>query len=511
MRDVTHPSFEETLAAQLRRAPYLLASLLVHAAIGFVLASLMLLEREVPAIPVLTALAPPPPLIEDKKPEPDPPPVPVVDPEPVPVSTEADEADEVETPTDGDPDMQSEDPFEAMHKGLEVGFGGPPGGNHGGPAGKSRGGPGLPVEQALADALQWLAIHQDPAGFWDADEFMLRDRWPEQPPSDGKGNPAVDVGLTGLALLAFLGDGNTMSTGPHRDVVARAVTWLAGVQRDDGLYGEEVGNPTLYNHAIATLAMAEAYGLSGRSPALRGGVQRAVAALARARNPYGAWRYALEPNGDNDTSITGWAVFALKAAAEAGIPVDKGCFDGALAWLDSMTEAGTGRTGYAWGDGGGGPGSLPSRPTWASERFPAERSEALTAVALLCRIFLTDVAQVRRWEDHPQHALLARQARLILAKPPRWDLASGTNDFYYWYYATYAMNQWGGQAWKDWERALGQALLPAQRRENARDNFHGSWDPADPWGEDGGRVYSTAICALMLEVYYRYARVLGAR
>ena len=33
--------------------------------------------------------------------------------------------------------------------------------------------------------------------------------------------------------------------------------------------------------------------------------------------------------------------------------------------------------------------------------------------------------------------------------------------------------------------------------------FAGSWDPSGPWGRYGGRLYSTAISTLTLEVYYR--------
>ncbi len=505
-----HGSLEQVLAEQLRRAPYLLASLLVHVMIGFVLASLMLLQRKDDPAPVLLVqAAPPPPPIDKSEP-------PEVPPEPMPeeiqpeVSTQdLTEADPVATTDEGDPNERADSPFVGDGDSGVVGLGGNAGGNHGGPpGGRPRGAPAA-TEQALQDALTWLAIHQSREGYWDADEFMLEDRWREQPASTGKGNPVVDVGLTGLALLAFLGDGSTTNEGRHSETVARAVLWLRSVQRADGLFGDEVGNPTLYNQAIATLALAEAYRLGGRSPALRPHVEKAVRLLVSARNPYGAWRYALEPNGDNDTSITGWMIFALKSAQASGIPIDKSCFDGAAAWFDTMTDGGSGRTGYAWGDGGGGPGSLPSRPVHLMDKFPAGKSESLTAVTLLCRIFMSDAAQLRRWEDHPQHAQLARQVALLRAQPPRWD-ESGGLDLYYWYYATYALNQWGGAAWKEWERALGQALLPAQRRENPRDNFFGSWDPADAWGEDGGRVYSTALCALMLEVYYRYDKVLGA-
>jgi hypothetical protein len=174
-----------------------------------------------------------------------------------------------------------------------------------------------------------------------------------------------------------------------------------------------------------------------------------------------------------------------------------------------MTDPATGRTGYARSEDGGGRGSFPSRAIGRAERFPPEKSESLTAVAMLCRIFMTETVALKSREEHPRFAELSKQAELLQAKPPRWEGDVGGVDFYYWYYATYAMNQWGGAAWRNWEKALGKALVPTQRRSVLPDNFHGSWDPADAWGEEGGRVYSTAICALMLEAYYRHARVLS--
>ena len=79
---------------------------------------------------------------------------------------------------------------------------------------------------------------------------------------------------------------------------------------------------------------------------------------------------------------------------------------------------------------------------------------------------------------------------------------------YYWYYGTYAMYQMGGRHWRDWSRALEPVLLESQRRDG---DFAGSWDPVGPWGFSGGRVYSTALMALCLQVQHRYSRVLGAR
>lgn len=502
-------TFDETLAEQVRRAPYLLASLLVHAAIGFVLASVLLLARERAEVPVLTVQAPPPPPETVDLPPPPPPPL---DPTPVPEPLVREAPVDAETSNVVDALPPSDAPSTGItdsETGLNaLGLGGPQGRIGGSGAGPGRGAP-EPMQRALEDALAWLAIHQGRDGGWDADGFMVNDCRPELPASDGPGSPVVDVGLTGLCVLAFLGAGSTPSDGRWREQVAAGVDWLRASQDESGLFGGEVGNPTLYNQAIATLALCEAYRLSGRSIALKKPAQRAVGVLVRARNPYGAWRYRLDPNGDNDTSITGWMVFALKSARAGGLPVDDACFDGAEAWFDAMTDPATGRTGYALGEGGGGRGSWPSRPVGREIRFPPERSEALTAVALLCRIFLTDTAGLNRWEDHPRHADLLRQVELLRARPPRWDGDGPDVDFYYWYYATYALNQWGGSAWREWEKALGRALLPTQRRSEPPDNFHGSWDPADAWGEEGGRVYSTALGALMLEVYYRYGRVLG--
>ena len=75
---------------------------------------------------------------------------------------------------------------------------------------------------------------------------------------------------------------------------------------------------------------------------------------------------------------------------------------------------------------------------------------------------------------------------------------------YYWYYATLAMYQVGGNAWKTWRQAMGPAMVETQRKDGDFCQYKGSWDPIGPWGADGGRVYSTAVMAMCLQVYYRY-------
>ena len=79
-------------------------------------------------------------------------------------------------------------------------------------------------------------------------------------------------------------------------------------------------------------------------------------------------------------------------------------------------------------------------------------------------------------------------------------------DFYYIYYGSLAMFQMGGDYWKGWNELVRDPLLSKQVREPG-DNL-GSWEPVggSPRGyaDGAGRVYSTAMAALSLEVYYRY-------
>ncbi len=119
----------------------------------------------------------------------------------------------------------------------------------------------------------------------------------------------------------------------------------------------------------------------------------------------------------------------------------------------------------------------------------------MTAVSLLCRFFLG--------HDPKDDKLMNIQADLILKKPP--STAKEGIDHYYWYYATYALYQMGRRHWTNWSKQLTEAVVKPQRSDG---NYLGSWDPIGVWGDDGGRVYSTAILCLTLEAYYRYTRLL---
>jgi hypothetical protein len=363
-------------------------------------------------------------------------------------------------------------------------------GKGGGP-GDPRGG-GRPPEEPIVTtetiaALQWLANHQSPDGRWDCDGFDAQCR---KNRCDGRGESTYDVGVTGLSLLCFLGAGFTHQQGPFKKTVKDGLLWLKSVQDEDGIFGGKSSQHYQYNHACAALAMVEAWGMTGATP-FREPAQKGVAWVLRSQNPYRAWRYGAA-DGDNDSSVTGWMTMVLKSAAMAGLDLEHVALDHAANFIDEMTDD-AGRTGYQTR------GGLPARVEGpAMTKFPSEKSESLTAVGLLVRIFDGRTAGS---DDK-----IMKGADLLAAKPPAWD--GGSVDFYYWYYGTLALFQVGGPRWEKWNGALKTAILAHQNLDKSRDEF-GSWDPVDPWSQEGGRVYATALNALCTEVYYRYPRVFG--
>ena len=92
----------------------------------------------------------------------------------------------------------------------------------------------------------------------------------------------------------------------------------------------------------------------------------------------------------------------------------------------------------------------------------------------------------------------------LRANPPM-NSDNGLRDTYYWYYATQVMHNLGGPEWDDWNRAMRRVLIETQCSDGCA---MGSWDPERPtpdiWGIKGGRIVTTALSTLTLEVYYRY-------
>ncbi len=316
------------------------------------------------------------------------------------------------------------------------------------------------TERAVALALRWLAAHQSDDGRWDADGF---DEGCGE--CGGETQIAADNALTGLGLLCFLGAGHTHTRpGPYRENVQRGLNWLVA---QEGSNGDLRGKETMYSQAIATIAISEAYAMTGDSR-LAGLVERAVDYIHRARNrDVGGWRY--DPGQAGDTSVLGWQVMALKSAKMAGIEVPSRSFDTARAWLDLVSPRNH-------------PGHYAYQP--GHEPTPSMTAEGMFTQLLVGL--------------DPRHPRMRASADFILQHLPDWESDPNT---YFWYYASLALFQQQGEAWEIWNEAVTEELVEHQRSDG---RATGSWDPVDEWARVGGRVYQTALCTLMLEVYYRY-------
>ena len=129
----------------------------------------------------------------------------------------------------------------------------------------------------------------------------------------------------------------------------KGLDYLVLSQKPDGDLRGQSRAVGMYCHAMASLALCEAYALTA-DDRLRVPVERAVAFLVKARSPGGGWRYAPgEPLGD--TSILGWAVLVLKSAKMPGIAVPKDGRGDALPGSNKVADGQRRR-----------PGPLPARP-----------------------------------------------------------------------------------------------------------------------------------------------------
>jgi hypothetical protein len=174
-------------------------------------------------------------------------------------------------------------------------------------------------------------------------------------------------------------------------------------------------------------------------------------------------------------SMFGWQLMALKSAKTAGLDVPESAFEKCV---DYLLASGNDLKNRGLSPSGG----------LAAYRLGEAPKPAMTAEALFCKQMLgikrTNRASVEAVEyllHHlPQHS---------------------KQDLYLWYYGTLAMYQHGGEPWRRWNQSLRDSLVADQRTDG---NFAGSWNPRFPWGDYGGRVFSTAVSALCLEVYYRF-------
>jgi hypothetical protein len=320
------------------------------------------------------------------------------------------------------------------------------------------------LDPAIARGLAYLARQQRPDG-----SFQNRDGGGD---ASGPRFTGPKVALTGLSVMAYLATGRMPDTGKHGLAVRHAIDFLVQACPEDGYYGKVDGS-RMYGHAIATLALAEAYGMeadAAQRKGVRAALGRAVAVLLRAQaatkdEPHrGGWRYEIGSN-DSDLSVSGWCVLALRAALNAGIDVPRESADRAAAFVLRCWRPEQG--GFAYQPGGG-------------------ATLTMTASAVLDLHLL----------DRGSRGAARRGAEFV----GRTVVDERTEYPYYArYYATQAAFQVGGELWPAvWNRTQAE-LLKIQREQKDND---GSW-PQSRTANEPGRTYATAMSVLTLSVPLR--------
>ena len=294
------------------------------------------------------------------------------------------------------------------------------------------------AELAINRALKYLARIQAQDGGW------------------GSGHRGA---TTAVALMAFMLQGHFPKHGEYGRTVDRGLVWLLKKSKAGGGYF----GTNMYQHALATLALSEVWGMSDRDE-IRDALKQAIRIILRSQNRQGGWRYQPFPSGA-DISVTVMQIVALNSAKEAGMYVPQKTIDRAISYVKGCQVPFTG--GFSYGYGG--------------------RADSFSATcAGTASLLLAGVGAKTR----PVQAGLG-----YLFRYPR-DKFIDTRYYYYaHYYAIQAMYQAGENYYQKWYPKIHDGLVKRQRMD-------GSWQ-----GGTGGGQFSTCLAVLILGVPYRYLPV----
>jgi hypothetical protein len=329
-----------------------------------------------------------------------------------------------------------------------------------------------------------------------------------------------DEGLTGLAVLCFLGAGFTHESkevitdsalehgSTMGDVVLSALRWLRKNQNPDGSFGKH--RPFMYTEALATMAMSEAFAHTQNhyfgEPAQKGidFLQHAQRLNPSGRGLWG-WRYAsrmeIEETPrtfrgdafDSDTSITAWCVMALRSGEAAGLRVERKSLDGARAFCEFVT-ADNGLVGYLDAKSAGATVTGPF-----DDRFTYHPT-TMSALGMSIRLF------TREDLEDPTFDLAAKR---LMDDRPHVTQDRASVDYYNWQFGTLVIHHFdgpesparSGKYWIPWQKAVREAVLSLQDQKVDACS-KGGWLVSDRWGSYSGcgPIYNTAMSLLILEI-----------
>lgn len=303
------------------------------------------------------------------------------------------------------------------------------------------------LEDSVSRALEFLKVMQEKDGSWQL---------------NGTKNHAT----TALAVMAYLSAGHLPGEGPYGDVIEKGVRWVLKNQTDAGLFATDAYE--MYQHGIATLMLAEVYGMTDASlarqlkPKLEKGLKVILQAQKTEPNQHrGGWRYTVT-SGDADLSITGWQVLALKAARNIGCDVPAERIDLAVDYVLRCRDSSTGAFCYT----------------------PFGRAtNACTGIGIL-------VLEIAGGKEQRHHREALQGGGYLLKQGLQYN---SEHFFYTVYYSSQALFQLGHNYWNFFRPQMHKVLFDNQQP-------NGSWLSSEGYGP----IYGTAMGVLALTVEYRF-------
>ena len=328
-------------------------------------------------------------------------------------------------------------------------------------------------EDAVVSSLRWLKKTQAKDGSW-GDQHK--------------------VGMTGLALLAYLGHCETAQSEEFGESVLAALTYLIdrAAKNNGKLATDFKDKHWCYEHSIAVYALAEGYTLCVKSfgeniEGLEDAVMSAGQFMINSQHERGGWEYEYSEDSTRggDSSIVGWHLQALKACKLTDLDFKniRSCSKKALSYLDGL-QASNGAFGY-------------SSPNVRA----GSDGTTLAAVGALC---------FQIWKSPSNSS--ARKAVRLMDKEMKFKWDSPDSDIYGHYYAVQVMINNGGKEWTRYNELFRDQVLNNQNKD-------GSYKPVNGGKSQGVKAvvaasfvggssqathYRTCLATLMLESYYRF-------
>ena len=353
------------------------------------------------------------------------------------------------------------------------------------------------TEGAVMRALRWLKHTQQEDGSWkgEAKKYKAIKKKPVPPQTEQaefskqrknaiKAQEKARSAYTAMALLTFLAHGETPASPEFGFTVESAIGFLLD-SHHSGRFKH--GDKNEYTLPIAAYALSEASALV-RVSSIEEAATAAIRAIVKGQHGSGGWDYNLRGGDRDDTSYMGWCAQALKAAKMADLDVD-GLEQACKKSIEGFKKNADPNGGFGYTD--------------------ARAKNKLDGVGVLC---------MQLHGEGKSQEVIKGLKKIKKTSKVTWEMPKNgkkvTQQLYYWYYNTQAMFHAGGEYWKPWNKQFAKALVKNQVKvlkevsgytdHKSKPQDIGFWVSPMPAEHTGGNTQDTCLCALQLQVYYRY-------